>query len=326
MYEVIGAGLEKKYVVGDYPLNLAVEVTNHCNLNCIMCNNDKLTRPKGFMDGGIYRRIIEETARENPGTRIWLDFYGEAMLAGYKLYWMIDYAKKKGCTNICINTNGTVMKEEYADFLLDSGVDYISLDCDGFSKEVYESIRRGGNRDTFYKNVEYLLREKYRRNSPVFIDIKVIDMERNHDEIDDILSYWQNRGANVAVRRCSEWVGIDNGPGGAVGYHNDAEVERIACGHGVGTAAISWDGFMARCVWDYDMSFSYGNVAKNSIKEMWKRRNEDFLKLHFEHRWEELPEICRKCKNWVNVGEERFAPNGDAVERHYGREEKIFEN
>lgn len=320
MYAEIGPELEKKYKMSSYPLNIAVEVTNHCNLNCIMCNNDKLTRPKGFMAGATYRKIIDETARENPGTRIWLDFYGEAMLAGYKLYWMIDYAKKQGCTNVCINTNGTLMKEEYADFLLDSGVDYISIDCDGFSKNVYEAVRRGADRDVFYKNVEYLLREKHRRNSPVFIDVKITDMEINHEEIADILDYWKKRGANVAVRRCSEWVGNEgNSFCGTYNYKG----ERIVCGHGIGAAAISWDGILAGCIWDYDISFSYGNVLEQSIKEMWKKRNDDFIKLHFEHKWEALPPVCRSCNNWMNVGEERFTPEGDVVERHYGDKEKI---
>ncbi len=320
MYETIGSELEKKYVVSEFPLNVAVEVTNNCNLNCVMCNNDKLTRPKGFMSGKVYKKIIDEIAVENPNSRIWLDFYGEAMLVGYKLYWMIDYAKKKGCTNVCINTNGTLMKEEFSDFLLDSGVDYISLDCDGFSKEVYESIRRGGDRDVFYRNVEYLLQEKYRRNSPVFIDVKVIDMETNHHEIDEILEYWQKRGANVAVRRESKWVGDS--------YEDEKEElknsERIACGHGIGTAVISWDGTLAGCAWDYDLSVKFGNVLNSTIKEMWLERNEKFVRHHMEHNWNALPQICKECENWKNIGEERFSPNGEEVRRHYNLESHIF--
>ena len=141
MYEEINEQLEGKYKLTAYPLNIGIEITNNCNLNCIMCNHDKMKRTKGFMQLDTYKKIIDETAIEQPGTRIWLDFYGEALLAGWKLYYMIDYAKKAGLTNICINTNGTVMKQEYAEMLIDAGVDYISLDCDGFTKEVYESVR-----------------------------------------------------------------------------------------------------------------------------------------------------------------------------------------
>ena len=40
-----------------------VEITNHCNLNCIMCNNDKLKRKRGFMDISLYKKIIDEIVK-----------------------------------------------------------------------------------------------------------------------------------------------------------------------------------------------------------------------------------------------------------------------
>ena len=160
MYEENLKELEKKYKIHDFPLNVAIEPTNHCNFNCIMCAHDKLTRKKGIMDIRLYKKIVDEIAEVNPDTRIYLDFCGEPLTTKYKLYYMIDYAKKKGISNINFNTNGSLLDEEMAEMILDSGVTYVSLDCDGYSKEVYEKVRKGGNRDKFYKNVEYLLRRK----------------------------------------------------------------------------------------------------------------------------------------------------------------------
>lgn len=318
MYEKASRELEERYKITDFPLNIGIEVTNHCNLNCIMCNNDTITRPRGFMSIDTYKKIIDETAKENKGTRIWLDFYGEAMLAGWKLYFMIDYAKKQGITNVCINTNGTLMKKEYADMLLDAGTDYISIDCDGFSKDVYEAIRRGGNRDRFYENVEYLLKEKRRRKSEAIIEVKVIEMEENYHEIEQIVRYWKERGAWTAVRRCSSWVGFGDKQG------TDINEDRIACGHGAGTAAISWDGIVAGCAWDCDLQMACGNILEESLKTIWMRRNEKFLKLHFEHRWEELPEICRNCRDWKIIGEIRYDEKGNIIKRNYNQTQKIF--
>lgn len=316
MYEIINEELEKKYKITEYPLNIAIEVTNHCNLNCKMCKNDKLTRKKGFMSMDLYKKIIDETAKVQPGTRIWLDFYGEALLAGYKLYYMIDYAKKSGLTNVCINTNATLMKKEYAEMLIDSGVDYISIDCDGYSKEVYESIRVNGNRDVFFENVEYLISYKTQKKTNCMIDIKVIEMEENKHEIDDILNYFKKLGVWVAVRRCGDWASEDNSI--------DARENRIVCGHAVGTAAISWDGVVAGCAWDYDCKMSCGDITKDSLQIIWERRNETFLKKHFDHNWEELPNMCRNCNNWIYIGEERYDENGNSVEKKYGIDDKIY--
>lgn len=147
----------------DFPLNVAIEPTNHCNFNCIMCSHDKMTRKKGIMDIRLYKKIIDEIADVNPDTRIWLDFYGEPLTIKYKLYYMIDYAIKKGVSNVNLNTNASLLDEEMAEMLLDSGLSYLSIDCDGFSNEVYEKIRRGGNRDKLFKNIEYLLQRKRQR-------------------------------------------------------------------------------------------------------------------------------------------------------------------
>lgn len=317
MYEDL-ENLEAKYKIMEFPLNIAIEVTNRCNLNCIMCSNDKLTRSRGFMTMETYKKIIDEIAIESPGTRIWLDFYGEALLAGYKLYYMIDYAKKSGVNNVCINTNGTLLKPEFSEMLLDSGVDYISIDCDGFTKEVYESIRVGGNRDVFYSNIEYLLQRKKERKSNVIIDVKVIEMEENRKEVEQIIDYWQKRGAWTAVRREASWNG------NVRKEHEFTKTDRIVCGHAVGICAITWDGDIAGCVWDANADVKCGNVNDMTIKSIWKKRNEEFVKLHFEHRWDELNEQCRNCENWRIVGENRYDENGNPINRNYKLKDKIF--
>lgn len=319
MYEKL-EGLEEKYKITEFPLNIGIEITNYCNLNCIMCNNDKLTRPKGYMSMALYKKIIDEIAKENPATRIWLDFYGEALLAGWKLYYMIDYAKKKGCTNICINTNGTLMKPEYADMLLDAGTDYISIDCDGFSKDVYEAIRRGSDRDTFYANVEYLLKENARRGSKTMIDVKIMEMEENKEEIDTVLDYWQKRGAWTAVRRCSTWVDSDTVANNKLGDGDS----RIACGHALGTCVITWDGDVAGCAFDADCHIKFGNICEQTIKSIWERRNQEFVAVHMEHRWEDLDDMCKGCMNWKNIGEMRYDENGNNIDRNYDLKDDIF--
>ncbi|MCR5331028.1 MAG: radical SAM protein, partial [Lachnospiraceae bacterium] len=179
MYEDLKE-LERKYKISDFPLNIIIEPGNYCNLNCTTCVNNKLTRPKGAMNAFLYKKIIDEIAKENPYTRIWLDFYGEPLIQKWKLFYFIDYAKKKGLQNIEMNTNGTLLDTEMAEMLLDSGIDFISIDCDGFSKEVYEKIRVNANRDITYSNIENILKRKEERKleKPI-IEIKVMEMEEN---------------------------------------------------------------------------------------------------------------------------------------------------
>ena len=311
MYEDL-ASIERKFKIQDFPLNIAVEPSNYCNLNCIMCANDKLTRKRGTMSVKLYKKIIDEIAQENAYTRLWLDFYGEPLLQKFRLYYMLDYAVKKGLKNINLNTNAMLLDEEMAEMLLDSGLSFISIDCDGFSSEVFEKIRVRANRDQVYKNIEHLLKLKKERNvdTPI-IEVKIMEMKENKAEVDKVLEYWKARGAWTCVRRLISWGGkYDNGA-------KNTQENRIACGSGIGILPITWDGIAVNCVMDCDAEYPCGDVNNSSIKEIWKKRNEYLVKNQMEHNWTKLPSICQNCTDWMVVGEMRWDENGNPIEKKY---------
>lgn len=320
MYENLKE-LESKFEIKEFPLNVLIETGNYCNLNCTTCFNDKLTRKRGYMDTILYRKIIDEIAAENPYARVWLDFYGEPLLSRFKLYFMIDYAKKKGLKNVNMNTNGTLMDEEMAEMLLDSGIDFISIDCDGFSKEVYEKIRVGADRDVTYKNIEYLLKRRTERGLfNIKIEAKVMEMQENKDEIQKIMDYWREKGAWTTKRRLISW-------GGAVEEINvKVFCDRIACGAAIGILPITWDGNAINCVSDVDASIIWGNLKNSTIKEIWKKRNKEMVKFHMNHQFDKLPLMCQNCNDWSIIGEERFDENGYPIEKNYEHDRTNFKN
>lgn len=319
MYEDIH-NIEKKYTISDFPLNIALEPCNYCNLNCIMCAHNKLTRSKGEMDIRLYKKIIDEIATENPYTRLWLDFYGEPLLVKFKLFYMIDYAKRKGLKNVSFNTNATCLSEEMTEMLLDSGVDFISIDCDGYSKKVYESVRVGANRDTVYKNIEHFLKRKSEIgiDKPI-LEVKIMDMKENKNEVEQVVDYWRQRGAWTCVRRLISWGGA------AENVHIDVDSNRVACGNAVGILPITWDGIAVNCVMDVDAKYPSGDVNRESIKEIWLRRNRYLVEKHMSHQWNELPKICHGCNDWMIVGEQRFDELGNVVDKNYDLGKKMME-
>ncbi len=320
MYEDITT-IEKKFNMMDFPLNIAVEPSNHCNLNCVMCANDKLTRKRGTMDIRLYKKIIDEIAMENPYTRLWLDFYGEPLLQKYKLFYMIDYAVKKGLKNINLNTNAMLLDRDMGEMLLDSGIHFISIDCDGYTSEVYEKIRVGANRDKVYENIENFLAMKRKRNiqSPI-IEVKIMEMEENKHEIDAVLNYWRGKGAWTCVRRLISWGGkYDNGA-------QCGNVDRIACGSGIGILPITWDGIAVNCVMDCNADYPSGDVNNETIKEIWRKRNEYLVKNQLEHNWSSLPKICENCTDWMVVGEKRWDENGNPIEKKYEKDSEMIAN
>ena len=319
MFEDVHA-LENKLHKSVFPLNVAIEITNRCNLNCVMCNNDKLTRDRGFITLPLYRKIIDEISVCSPNARVWLDFYGEPLLAGSKMYYLIDYAKKKGLTNVCLNTNATLLNQDMADMLLDSGLDFISFDVYGFSAEVLQCVSRGANRDNIYRNVEYFLAEKQRRGiTQMVAEVKVLDLPENHHEIDKIISFWRERGAWTTLRRAITW-------GGSVEIKELSETatDRVACGYAVGLCAITWEGDIATCALDANAETVFGNVKNSSIAEIWKKRNYELVDLHLTHQFARLPDICQRCQDWRVIGEERWDAEGRPLVKSYDDSQKML--
>ncbi len=62
-----------------FPGTVRVENTNHCNANCITCTRELMKRPTGFMDMGLFRKIVDECAA-NRVRKLHLHNFGEPML------------------------------------------------------------------------------------------------------------------------------------------------------------------------------------------------------------------------------------------------------
>lgn len=318
--EVDFAETEKKYKVEEYPLNVAIEVSTFCNLKCIMCSNKSLKRKKGRMELPLYKKIIDDVADNSPETRIWLDFYGEPLLARYSLFYMIWYAKKKGLKNINLNTNGTLLSLEMIDMLIDSEIDFISIDMDAYSKELFEKIRVGADRDAVYDNIRNFIKRKEERGAakPI-LEVKIIEMEENKKEIDKIINYWSDYKIRINVRKRSTWGGNVDNP------DVRKPTERYACGFAVGQFVIAWDGRVAVCGWDCEVEEVQGDMNNQTIKEIWKHKKENVIAFHMEHQFEKLPMICQKCTDWKCVGGElRIDENGKPYNRNYDREKSML--
>ncbi len=85
-------------------------------------------------------------------------------MLGYKLYAMLDYARRQGLTNVILNSNGSMLSDYHVEFILESGLEPFILSLDGFSKETFEKIRYTrypkGKFDVVYSNVAKLLERK----------------------------------------------------------------------------------------------------------------------------------------------------------------------
>jgi radical SAM protein with 4Fe4S-binding SPASM domain len=296
------ARVESAQRLHDFPPQVIVETTAGCNLKCAHCGHLTMQRPKGHMPMPLYRRIIDEIADVAPATEVWPTFYGEAFILEYRLFYMLQYAKRKGLNNLVLNTNGTRFDANVSEWVIESGLDLVMFSLDGFSTPVFENIRVGAKRDEVYRNIERLLELKARLGVRTpRVEVQFSMMDRNEHEVDAFRAYWLARGADVKVREKLTWTGTVAAP------NLDARIPRIACPWALRTCAIHWNGDVVACAVDYDGRWVAGNAWNRTVSDIWTGSHRALQRQHLAHDFSNLPDPCRRCLDWqVAGGAEHF--------------------
>ena len=302
--------IESELVEHAFPPQLVVETTSCCNFRCAHCGHAGMRRARRRMAHDLWVKIVDEVAETAPATEVWPTFYGEAFLLGPTLIDWLRYASGRGLEHLVLNSNGSLLQRwpEMIDGILTSGLKRLLFSLDGFSAEVFESIRVGGKRDPIFAAVQRLLRRKEELGLtyPAII-CQFSVMSENEHEVGPFFQYWTERGAQVKIRQKLTWAGTVDAP------NLDTETGfRIACPWANNTAAIHQNGDMVTCAVDYEGRYVAGNVREQRIADVWRTAlRRDVREPHRGHQWDRIPELCKGCVDWQTAGARYFAADPD---------------
>jgi MoaA/NifB/PqqE/SkfB family radical SAM enzyme len=306
-----------------FPQQVVIEVTAACDQNCIYCGRTFMERPKKTMRPEVFRKIVDEVARENPYCEVWPTFMGEALLLGERLFKLIRYAREVGCQKITLNSNGNRLTEANVEGLLSCGLDRFIVSCDGHTRETYEKIRRGGQFERLYGGIHRLLETMRARNlKRPLVELQFSVFEENEHEVEAFKHYWLAQGVVVKSRPKVYWSGMVDG-----GEHRvSTDASRVPCLWAMDTMAIHWNGSVVQCAIDCDGKSVAGSVERSSLKEIWNGPLGWTRELHLQGRFRELPEACRKCTDWNVKRAHAFFPSDEMREEYeaYIRKGRVF--
>lgn len=257
--------LNRELIVSDFPKYVVIEPTNHCNLNCIMCPHGEMTRPKGYMNFDLFKKIIDEC--EGKTDFIHLHFFGEPLLHS-RITDFINYAGGKGMT-IALSTNATFLNEKAARDLLLSKLDFLIISFDSLDRDCYEKIRNGGNFDTVLKNIENFLDLQQSMRANLNVCIQMIKMSTNSDETEKFLAYRKIReGLNIAVKPLYNYANqVKNIR--SLGNFPENIVDHKVCVEPWRGLVIGWDGVVVPCCNDFDYKFPLGDAKTDTLSDIW---------------------------------------------------------
>lgn len=290
---------------GDFPKVVLIDSVSYCNLRCSMCVHQEMTRKKGLMPWDLFTKIIDEVAANDKSARVWMVFFGEALIRKKKkptIFEMIAYAKGKGLTDVVLNSNANLLDDEAARGLIGSGLDAIYIGIDAFTPETYAKVRVGGNHERTVNNVIHLIKLKKElnaKNPEVFVQF--VEMDVNTAEKEDFIRFWTEQGATVKIRPKVSWAGSIDAPNLVLGNE-----DRWPCYWAMQSMSITDTGKVVTCAVDLDARFIAGDITSQSLKEVWNGRLKELRNLHINKEFALLPPVCRDCRDWQSARAEYY--------------------
>src|SRR5437879_5352990 len=162
-------------------MQVSIEVTRRCPLECLHCYNNlpmgDLDARRREMSKEEHFQLLDELAQM--GT-FWLLYTGGEIFARKEFLEIYTYAKKKGFL-ITLFTNGTIITQEIADYLVEWPPFAIEITLYGRTRETYERLTGvPGSYDRCLRGID-LLRE---RGLP--LKLKTVAVTINKHEVWDM--------------------------------------------------------------------------------------------------------------------------------------------
>jgi len=281
-----------KYALPLFPLFLDLEVTNTCNLDCLMCGRQIMKRKIGFMEFDLFKNIIDEASKEGcKGVRFIR--YGEPFLHK-DVFKMILYVKEKNML-AHLTTNGTFL-EGVLNRIVDSGLDSIIFSFQGTSPDEYKKMRNTDKYNLLTGNIKKLVVLRGEKAKP-FIQINTTLLDEDKKEVEEFIKSWRNVADNVDY-----WYTSFRGLEHVERLKPLLKRERIDIGSGLCTEvrtklSINWDGSVTACCQDFDKELIVGDLNSSTLKEIWNGDNMKKLRSMLAAGKRNQIPFCRKCRS-----------------------------
>ena len=314
-YAEFSGGLHARQLGKRAPVEVSIEVTRRCPLECQHCYNnlpmaDVAARAQE-LTFAEHVRLLDELLEAGC---LWLLYTGGEIFARKDFLAIYTEAKKRGFL-ITLFTNGTMINERIADYLADWRPFSIEITLYGATRETYEALTRiPGSYDRCMKGIRLLLDRGLPlklKTVPTTINYhEVYEMKRMAEEdlgvefkFDPIVNPRIDCSqAPLAVRlspeqvvtldfqdaqRREEWRRIATAEASAPAPER-TETRRYTCGGGMYGCAIDPIGKMTICVLSHQQGYSLrdGGFLKGWNGRMLEIRNQDRRR----------PTICDTCR------------------------------
>ncbi|WP_404420589.1 radical SAM protein [Nibricoccus sp. IMCC34717] len=183
-------------VVGHQPTEVALAVTNSCNLKCVMCPHGRgLVANKRHLSGVLVKRL-RKVVRQ--ATRVVLSGIGEPVLSPG--FWTaLGQLRREASQFSRAHSNGILITRDVAERLVRSGLKEMSVSLDAATDRTYRRIRGAELREALAGVRRLLEMRRQQRGSRLAIYINMTLMAENDHEAADFVRLGKRLGVDAVV-------------------------------------------------------------------------------------------------------------------------------
>jgi len=300
-----------------FPSKILLEITNNCNLSCIMCGVGQFGYdPSRNMSLDLLERLCEQSLHKCKLIR--LNGLGESTIIPNFLNYL-DLLKDLSA-QLEIVTNLTVQKKQIWNKLIENNTNFL-ISCDSVNPKRYEAIRRGAKFSNFQRNLRYIGKNIA---DPLNAQIIFTLMEQNIDDLIEVIRFCHDYGLGGTIinvikskHSSSDWIdininkikknfeisydlakdlGINLKIPDHIGQYTISEKistssSNIFCYNPWNEVYIRYNGDLTAC--NMLNPYIYGNCQNNTLEEIWHGLNatmfRNFVNTKYRHHY------CNEC-------------------------------
>ncbi|MAO55581.1 MAG: hypothetical protein CMM61_07780 [Rhodospirillaceae bacterium] len=262
---------DKNGFLPDFPLTLQVELVNRCNLSCKMCYTINHSEAKATLDVETLTRVFKE-GQENGLPALMLGMGAESLV--YKpIREVVDAAQDADIMDIFFSTNGILLNEKMARYLVEREVPRLVISLDAATPETYLKIRGKDELENIEANIHRLIAIKKELGTrfPV-LRLSFCVQEENYHERQAFLDKWKDVADYVdfqqlvdfdPVTELVETGDVAEKPAAPAG------MDHPVCQYPFNSLNIWANGDITPCCTFFGKALVLGNVKDQTLKEAW---------------------------------------------------------
>jgi radical SAM protein with 4Fe4S-binding SPASM domain len=287
--------LGKKIIseLAPFPSTLMLELTNACNLSCVICRNSTMKRKRGFMPIEMVEKALVEAKLLNI-RRVALYTTGESLLHPD----FISIAKlctSSGFTTY-LTTNALLLNDKMCNEIISTNLESIKISIDGTTKEEYEKIRKRGKFEKLISNLKMLFEIRNKNNSPMKIYAGAVISKFNDENISSFKEVYRKYVDGIYLSP------LVNQSGQLAEMYERLKSDKIQistnwkpCKMLWDRVVISWEGKLVACCVDYENDLEYGDFNTSKLTDLWNsEKMEEWRRMHLSGNVNEM-QLCKTC-------------------------------